>query len=562
MVYKKISHSTASIWTKLFSHDRQSEAIRLIYSYRYASLFITSIFYLSAGPIAILPYKLATVVSLYIAARLITDIYVRYLQFTRRLQTIILLETLIITLLLAPTGGLDSPFIWYALNPVLVAAAYLSSHFCWFNLVFYMTSAAFISSGMFNKGNFIELLMQRSYLMLVFILITLLVQLMSALLKKLNEANKKQSEALEHTMSLYKIIEAFTSKDELQTFFQTFTNYLAELSKAKISFFWQNTDTEDLGQLFSNDNISKDLQVRLQMQLELKIANLKRNDYYIVFKINNRSFQAVVVKSSTKIYGVLGIEVEDYNTDSQILERQLTFLSDLSSIVLERFAMEEVTGKLMLMEDRNRIANEIHDSVSQQLFSISSALYRLKTNWRSLPEKDIIKQLELLSSSGNIAMRELRQSIYSLSTQKFGERIFFSSIQAYLESLARLNDIVINVDLTGEQEQLPAGLEKCIYRIVCEATGNALKHGNSSIISVQLHVNSSVIKIIVEDNGSGFELEKMDKESVGLGLRNMQKLVHSVGGIFKMKSTLGVGTKVHVELPTEQINVIKQGGIA
>jgi len=168
----------------------------------------------------------------------------------------------------------------------------------------------------------------------------------------------------------------------------------------------------------------------------------------------------------------------------------------------------------------------------------------------------------LLSSSGNIAMRELRQSIYSLSTQKSGERIFFSSIQAYLESLARLNDIVINVDLIGEQEQLPAGLEKCIYRIVCEATGNALKHGNSSIISVQLHVNSSVIKIIVEDNGSGFELEKMDKESVGLGLRNMQKLVHSVGGIFKMKSTLGVGTKVHVELPTEQINVIKQGGIA
>ena len=561
-MYKNISHSTASIWTKLFSHDRQSEAIRLIYSYRYASLFITSIFYLSAGPIAILPYKLATVVSLYIAARLITDIYVRYLQFTRRLQTIILLETLIITLLLAPTGGLDSPFIWYALNPVLVAAAYLSSHFCWFNLVFYMTSAAFISSGMFNKGNFLELLMQRSYLMLVFILITLLVQLMSALLKKLNEANKKQSEALEHTMSLYKIIEAFTSKDELQTFFQTFTNYLAELTKAKISFFWQNTDTEDLGQLFTNDNISKDLQVRLQMQLELKIANLKRKDYHIVFKINNRSFQAVVVKSSTKIYGVLGIEVENYNTDSQTFKRQLTFLSDLSSIVLERFAMEEVTGKLMLMEDRNRIANEIHDSVSQQLFSISSALYRLKTNWRSLPEKDIIKQLELLSSSGNIAMRELRQSIYSLSTQKFGERIFFSSIQAYLESLARLNDIVINVDLIGEQEQLPAGLEKCIYRIVCEATGNALKHGNSSIISVQLHVNSGVIKIIVEDNGSGFELEKMDKESVGLGLRNMQKLVHSVGGIFKMKSTLGVGTKVHVELPTEQINVIKQGGIA
>lgn len=540
----------------------QPEVIELIFSFRYASFFMTGIFYVLDGSVSLIIYKIAVVVSLFVASRILTDIYMNCSNNAAKLRATILLESFAITLLLVPTGGLNSPFLWYALNPVLVAAWYLSSYFCWFNLLFYISAATLISAGLFKKGGTIELIRQHQYLLLVFILITLLVQSLSTLLKRLQIANEKQRESMEQLMSLYQVLEACTTEDNGDCFFQTYSNYTAKLTKSRLAFFWHNTASTGSKQLYTNVEINDSIQSALENDLNIKIRSIK--DWSaMTFKIENVNYQYVPVKSSAKLYGVLGVEIGNLRQNNEItLAKHLFFLSDLAAIILDRFSTEDVNSRLMLLEERNRIANEIHDSVSQRLFSISSSLYMLKNQWNSLPEGLATEQLTLLSDSASCAMRELRKSIYSLSTQKSGEQILFSSIKSYLSDFARLNRINLNVSLNGEENLVSAKLKKCLYRIICEATGNSVKHGNCNTLSVRLDLFSEGIRLFIEDNGQGFELNEVNSEKSGLGLINMKNIVQSYGGKFLISSRFGIGTKVEIEIPNSTADLWEQGGTA
>ena len=104
--------------------------------YRFLSLIITSVFYLTGPPQASLIFKIGVVVTVIISAKIVTDLYIKHIDYPVILKTIVLVETLGIALLLIPTGGLDSPFLWYALNPVLVAGSFLSSYFSLINMFF------------------------------------------------------------------------------------------------------------------------------------------------------------------------------------------------------------------------------------------------------------------------------------------------------------------------------------------------------------------------------------------------------------------------------------------
>jgi len=161
-------------------------------------------------------------VSLGVAAWITTNLQRKYLGNNTILKSIVLTETIGLTLLLMPTGGISSPFIWYALNPVLVAASFLTPLFCWAALSFYLGSATLIAYTLFPSDNMIIILQEKSYIYLVCLLTTLLVRLFTGLTsdldskatvlkaqqeellhvnKKLTEMNDKYQDTLEHIMS-------------------------------------------------------------------------------------------------------------------------------------------------------------------------------------------------------------------------------------------------------------------------------------------------------------------------------------------------------------------------
>ena len=556
-MYKRLKAYLKSLRTKFESNEM--EIVNVIYVYRYLSWLATSLFYLIEGPSAPVFYKISVIGLLFMAAKIIMTLYVTHIQNKQKLQLLILAEAFGITLLLIPTGGLNSPFIWYALNPVLVAASYLSVYFCWFSLIFYLTISSYISMLFFKPINtFSVIVHEKSYLILVFVLITLMVQLLAAFTKKLRNAYKKQQESMDHIMSLYQTVETLSTGESLETFFIIVTDYAAKLFKTDSVFLgYAPAGSEQISIIF-NKKAEETLQAELEGKLHWLMERLGKEQRCIV-SIGGQRYLTTLVKSSASMYGVLGIKTkaDDF---SMPFVKQLDFLSELSAIVLERFSLEQAADKLLIVEERNRIANEIHDSVSQRLFSMSYALHALKKKCETMDRNEMVKHFEMLANSSNSALQELRNSIYSLSTKRDGKKVFFQTIEAYLNNLAELNDIYIDYRLQGEERYISTGLKKAIYRIVCEATGNAVRHGKSNNIQVRLLIEQTQVRLQVIDNGSGFNIKRI--EHSGLGMGNIKHLVNAYNGQISMDSDINQGTEIKVLIPLKTESIPGRGGIA
>ena len=123
-------------------------------------------------------------------------------------------------------------------------------------------------------------------------------------------------------------------------------------------------------------------------------------DFPFKLSVQNKEFIAISVKSTYEVYGVLGIEIN--TTNKSIIERennnQLKLLASLSSILFERFRIEEMNRLLLISEEQNRIANEIHDSVCQKLFFISCKISSLTRMNNIEYMEDLNYELELVKN--------------------------------------------------------------------------------------------------------------------------------------------------------------------
>lgn len=552
--------------------------IKVIYLYRYLSWIFTSLFYLFDNQAEYFLFKIGVIIILFITSKLVTDLYARYSNNSKAIKSLVFTETLGISLLLIPTGGLDSPFIWYAMNPVLVSASFLTELFCWVNLIFYLGVSTGISYFIFNAENntAIEILSTNSHLILIFILMTSGLRLLSKLAHELNnernnlreknhqlaEANEKIKESIEHIMSLYQAVEMFSAQDSKEKLMNTVIYYAKELTKSKSSFFKQ-IDLNNSNQIIISGDISSD--IKLLIEKELKgILEMKKTDKKIIhIRIQSRIFAISVVKSASRLFGILGIEMEEYKylvEDDYLYKKLLSFLTELSAVILERLHLEKIAQKLVVTEEQNRIANEMHDSVSQRLFSISCAIHTLVAKHEKLSDIELHNQLISIKESSNMAMKELRSTIYKLSSKKQGRKAFQSDIKDYLDSIAKLNNIDINFKCSGDEELSTWALKKAIYRIIAESTGNSIRHGKCSEINIELNMKSTCTELIIKDNGKGFVVEDASKRD-GLGLNNIKRLVNSFGGSISIDSVLEKGTCININIPNEKLLTLDEGGL-
>lgn len=490
------------IFDVFFKTEDNDGSYKMLVLYRYISLFITSAYYMACMPYFPLRLKVGVVASLFLASLITSGLYKKYSHAPDALKAVLLVEVLGTAALLIPTGGMDSPFIWYALNPVLAAAGLLPSHLCWIGLSVYLSFATF-ASAVLRKGEGREVLMimeENSQLYLVFFLITLAVQLLSGLTKrlkaqtvelklqsselmdinaKLEQSNERYRDLLEHIMALYQSVEAFTSQDSTEALARSITDYAAKLTRTDTAFF-RVLDGECRPGLFTAGNERLTPEVIEAIDKRAHIGRAQGRPRRL--RIRGKDFLIAPVKTPDRFLGILGIDLKscDGSFPEEQHQRQLDFLSKLSAIILERFHFEDVSDRLMIVEEQNRIANEIHDGVSQRLFGIVCAIHTLIQKRMDLTGDQLTDQLTAIMDSAGRATRELRSAIFKLSSAKAGRREFSSSIKAYVSDLARLNDIEIGFELDGDEDRLDVSQKKALYRIVSEAAGNAVRHGNAA----------------------------------------------------------------------------------
>ncbi|NLW47717.1 MAG: sensor histidine kinase [Firmicutes bacterium] len=212
----------------------------------------------------------------------------------------------------------------------------------------------------------------------------------------------------------------------------------------------------------------------------------------------------------------------------------------------ERLKLEQQNRKLAVVEERNRIARELHDSVSQNLFGISLNLKTLKYLLNRDPDKAGLTIDQLQEMVAEI-QTEMRLMIYELQPAALSEKGFFEALENLAGLFMARYDLEINCDFNGKEDQLDNKRQLVLYRVFQESLNNVARHANARKVKVSLEVKNERGQLTIKDDGKGFELAEINAEK-HLGVRGMRERVHEVGGEFWIESALGKGTTVVVRV--------------
>ncbi|WP_249896922.1 ATP-binding protein [Paenibacillus sp. PK3_47] len=455
------------------------------------------------------------------------------------------------------TGGYDSSFKLYVLNPVLIAAGSLSIYFGWSLLFSYIGLIAVFCYFFLNSSGktFAEAVLENGNLFLAMVLTVIVMQMVNRIKRQREEANARTNETMEHIKSLYHIVEN-SSQHDFMNIGQVITDYVVKLTKLDKALFWFAKKSGEPAPQSRQTGWQHEEEHFLFEELE-KHEHEWRLQREPVFKSfpGLGDFLLMPVRMSTRFVGMIGVKLES----SEGLEgrrwyiQQLMFLSELSAIILERHELGVIENRLIITNEQNRIADEMHDSVSQSLFGIVYATHSLKQTWRKMSESELEEQIELIHDSATKVAKELRITIYSLSSKKSGGPTWLGMVRSHLKSLSRLNDVEIELKITGDDFSLPYPYHKALFRIISEATGNAIRHGAARRVDVELSLKPKWIRLSIIDDGTGFNTDLLwrdtEDNSSGLGMRNMQYLAQSLGGDFQLTSSENAGTRILISIP-------------
>jgi signal transduction histidine kinase/ligand-binding sensor domain-containing protein len=202
-----------------------------------------------------------------------------------------------------------------------------------------------------------------------------------------------------------------------------------------------------------------------------------------------------------------------------------------------------------VLQERLRLAREIHDTLAQAFVGISAQLDALET---CLPEnlRPAHIYLDLARRMAQHSLTEARRSMMDLRSAALNNQDLSAALQSGARNWTEGSAVDVEVDVRGEVRTLPEDVEQNLLRIAQEAVTNALKHARPSKITVNLHCNGRNLTLRVSDNGCGFELEDAFAGMGGhFGLIGIRERAERIGGELRLESEPGRGTQVEVSLP-------------
>lgn len=207
--------------------------------------------------------------------------------------------------------------------------------------------------------------------------------------------------------------------------------------------------------------------------------------------------------------------------------------------------------RLAVIEERNRLASDLHDSVNQQIFTINL----LAATARRLITRDparAAEQMQQLEALARSAHSEMRTLIHALRPGALEQGGLAGALGEQLRTVTARAGVAVESDLAGgEGLRLPSEQELALLRIAQEAMGNAVKHSGAQRIRLALEQRDGDLLLTIADNGRGFDPVKL-QEGGGLGLQTMRERAAAVGADFDLTTAASVGTTVAVRLPLKR----------
>lgn len=230
----------------------------------------------------------------------------------------------------------------------------------------------------------------------------------------------------------------------------------------------------------------------------------------------------------------------------------LAILSAFAASAIENARLAEESRYVLLASERDRIAREMHDGISQSLFSISLGLELCKKLLARDERIAVMERLAELQVHLNDSMAELRRFIYDLRPMKLAELGVAGAIDYWVREVTAGRTVRGELEIEGRPYSLTPGAEACLYRVAKEATSNVVRHANARQFTVRLSYLPEYLVMSISDDGQGFDAEQVidaDLPGSGMGLRSIRERVKRENGQLSVVSSQGVGTTIEVRLP-------------
>ncbi|MBD2060467.1 response regulator [Oculatella sp. FACHB-28] len=224
--------------------------------------------------------------------------------------------------------------------------------------------------------------------------------------------------------------------------------------------------------------------------------------------------------------------------------------AELMQALEQERSLKQQIEEMAAIEERNRIAREIHDSLGHSLTALNVQLQAAASLLLSDPTQaqSFLTQAQRL---GKTAMQEVRQSVRTLRSGEREEPCLEEAIAALAEEFRQVTGITPIIHTHSTEAILPT-VSKTVYRLVQEGLTNISKYAEATQVQIQLTTTSNRVYLEIEDNGIGFCL---DQATGGFGLRGMQERIAALDGTFNLITESGRGCQIKVEIPLSEVQL-------
>jgi signal transduction histidine kinase len=257
-------------------------------------------------------------------------------------------------------------------------------------------------------------------------------------------------------------------------------------------------------------------------------------------------FLGVPIRHRGEVLGNLFLSGSRSGAFTAADQRTVETLAAYAGVAIANARLYRQAQELATVEERARVARELHDSVSQRLFSMVYEARAAALRTEPGPAREALEGLERAAGA---ALTEMRALVYSVRPKSLERDGLEATLRDHIEALRRTHDVPIELRVHGEPALTPSQ-DLALLRIAQEALFNAVRHAPGARIAVALDQVAGEARLSVRDHGPGFDPDGLPRSRRTMGLATMRERAAAVRATLEVDSAPGRGTEVRVRLRT------------
>ncbi len=255
-----------------------------------------------------------------------------------------------------------------------------------------------------------------------------------------------------------------------------------------------------------------------------------------------RSYAGAPIRSGEQVSGFINLDSAELDHFKSIHLDGLRAFVDQAAIAIENAQLYSQAQELAAVEARSRIAHDLHDAVSQTLWSASLIADGLPAVWENDPNEGR-QNLETLRQMTRAALAEMRALLLELRPAALAEVAFSELLRQLIQAFMGRTRIPVSLT-AADRRMLPPDVQTTLYRMAQEALNNIARHAAASQVEVDFRTEAGMVELRVHDNGIGFDRDSIPPGHLGISI--MHERAESIGASLTIESQVGHGTTVTI----------------